>query len=199
MPVELGYRIKLLAVANMADDGLELSVAPTLVRIGTPIAEVRDANNAIRVVGDAGGAGFLSWIGRWPDADRIGSRSHDLIDTAVGRTKLTFQTLEYFSTNQPPRVLLRDADTLTARYYFRLHVANHPGTLAAIATVLERHNISIASVIQHENGSGAPQLDPVPLVIMTHDAAEGASRKATAEIEALSSVTGKVVKLRVKD
>ena len=114
-------------------------------------------------------------------------------------TRLTFQTLEYFSIDQPPRVKLRDADTISGRYYFRLWVANHPGTLAAIAAVHAKHGISIASVIQHEGGDGRPQRDPVPLVIMTHVATEGAARLATADLESLESVTGPVVRLRVKN
>lgn len=199
---QLGYRIKLLAIARLAEDGLELSVSPTLVRIGTPLAEVRDAYNAIRVVGDAVGPVFYHGLGagQMPTASAVVA---DLIDTAVGRTRLTFQTLEYFSADTPPRVKLRDAETLCGRYYFRLQVSNHPGTLAAIANVLAKHGISIASVIQHENGDSgsdesAPQLDPVPLVIMTHEATEGAARLATAEIQSLSSVTGPVVRLKVK-
>ena len=195
---KLNYRIKLLGVANLAEDGLELSVAPTLVRIGTPLAEVRDAFNAIRVVGDAVGPVFYHGLGagQMPTASAVVA---DMIDTAVGRTRLTFQTLEYFSIDQPPRVKLRDADTLLGRYYLRLQVANHPGTLAAIANVLAKHGISIASVIQHENDNGGAQRDPVPLVIMTHDATEGVARSATGEIESLSAVTGPVVRLRVKD
>lgn len=194
---ELGYRIKLLAVANLADDGLELSVAPTLVRVGTPLAEVRDAFNAIRVVGDAVGPVFYHGLGagQMPTASAVVA---DLIDTAVGRTKITFRTLRYFSTDQPPRVLLRDADTLVGRYYLRLPAANHPGTLAAIANVLSKYGISIASVIQHEGTDGGEQLDPVPLVIMTHEASEGAAFHATQEIEGLESVSGPVVRLRVK-
>ena len=194
----LDYHIKLLGVANLAEDGLELSVAPTLLRIGTPLAEVRDAYNAIRVVGDAVGPVFYHGLGagKMPTASAVVA---DLIDTAVGRTRLTFQTLEYFSIDQPPRVKLRDADTIVGRYYLRLQVANHPGTLAAIATVLARHKISIASVIQHESGDGSSQRDPVPLVIMTHDATEGAARNATIEIESLDAITGPVVRLRVKD
>jgi homoserine dehydrogenase len=199
---QLGYRIKLLAIAKLADDGLELSVSPTLVRIGTPLAEVRDAYNAIRVVGDAVGPVFYHGLGagQMPTASAVVA---DLIDTAVGRTRLTFKTLEYFSSDTPPRVKLRDAETLRGRYYFRLQVANHPGTLAAIANVLAKHGISIASVIQHENGNSdaddnAPQLDPVPLVIMTHQATEGAARLATSEIGSLPSVTGPVVRLKVK-
>ncbi|MEC8473036.1 MAG: homoserine dehydrogenase [Planctomycetota bacterium] len=194
---ELGYRIKLLAIANLAEDGLELSVAPTLVRIGTPLAEVRDAFNAIRVVGDAVGAVFYHGLGagQMPTASAVVA---DMIDTAVGRTKITFRTLRYFSNDQPPRVLLRDAETLVGRYYLRLPAANHPGTLAAIADILSRHEISIASVIQHESSEANRQLDPVPLVIMTHEAAEGAAKKATEEIEALGSVSGPVVRFRVK-
>ena len=111
------------------------------------------------------------------------------ISMSVGRTRLTFQTLEYFSIDQPPRVKLRDADTQTGRYYFRLQVANHPGTLAAITAVLAKHRISISSVIQHESGQGEPQ-DPVPLVIMTHDATVGAaptrSRKRCSRLGASS-------------
>lgn len=193
----LDYRIKLLAVANLANDGLELTVSPTLVPVGTPLAEVRDAFNAIRVIGDAVGPVFYHGLGagQMPTASAVAA---DMIDTAVGRTKLTFQTLEYFSVGQPPRVKLRDADTLVGRYYLRLHVANEPGTLASIANVLSRHEMSISSVIQHE-GTDERIQNPVPLVIMTHQASEGAARAATEAMESLESVTGPVVRLRVKD
>ncbi|QEF99199.1 Homoserine dehydrogenase [Stieleria maiorica] len=195
---ELGYRIKLLAVANLTDDGLELSVSPTLLKIGTPLAEVRNAFNAIRAVGDAVGPVFFHGLGagQMPTASAVVA---DLIDTAVGRTKLTFQTLEYFSSDSPPRAILRDADTLRGRFYLRLHVANHPGTLASIANVLAKHSISIASVIQHESEASGADLELVPLVIMTHEASEGAAKLATAEIEALPSVEGAVTRFRVKD
>ena len=194
---KLDYRIKLLAVAEMAEDGLELSVAPTLLPIGTPLAEVRDAFNAIRVIGDAVGPVFYHGLGagQMPTASAVVA---DLIDTAVGRTPLTFQTLEYFSIGQPPRVKLRDADTMVGRYYLRLQVANHPGTLAAITAALADHQISIASVIQHESGHDRLE-DPVSLVIMTHEATEGSAREATHQIENLETISGPVVRLRVKD
>ena len=184
-------------MANLSEDGLELSVAPTLVRIGTPLAEVRDAFNAIRVAGDAVGPVFYHGLGagQMPTASAVVA---DMIDTAVGRTKITFRTLRYFSNDQPPRVLLRDAETLIGRYYLRLPAANHPGTLAAIGNVLSECGISIASVIQHESSDGDRQLDPVPLVIMTHEATEGAARKATVQIQSLPCVSGPVVRFRVK-
>jgi homoserine dehydrogenase len=59
----LGYRIKLLAVADLTPDGLELHVSPTLVRHGAPLAEVRGAYNAVRVVGDAVGRVFFQGLG----------------------------------------------------------------------------------------------------------------------------------------
>jgi len=197
---QLGYRVKLLAVADLAVDQLDLSVAPTLVEIGTPLAEVRDAYNAIRVVGDAAGPVFLHGLGagQMPTASAV---TADLIDTAVGRARLTFETLAYFTDEHPPRATQRDGDTLGGRYYLRLTVLNRPGTLAAISAVLARHGVSISSVIQHEHhpgGSSESAAEQVPLVIMTHQATEGTARLAADEIGALSVVTGPVVRLRVK-
>ncbi|MEO9593744.1 homoserine dehydrogenase [Rhodopirellula bahusiensis] len=198
---ELGYRIKLLATAQLVDGELELSVAPTLVAIGTPMAEVRDAFNAIRVVGDAVGPVFYHGLGagQMPTASAVVA---DVIDTAVGRTPITFETLEYFSAERPPRTAQRDADRLRGRYYLRLRVANDPGTLAAIAGVLSNQSISIASVIQHEPKSkdeANASDNTVPLVIMTHGASEGAASRATTDIEALPAISGKVVRMPVRD
>ncbi len=93
---QLGYRIKLVASAKLAEDGLELIVAPTLVRKGQPLAEVRGAYNAITVVGDAVGDVFFhgQGAGQMPTASAVVA---DLIDTAVGRTDITFRTLELWS------------------------------------------------------------------------------------------------------
>ncbi len=193
---QLGYRIKLLAVARLSDAGLELHVSPTLVKIGTPLAEVQDAYNAVRVVGDAVGPVFYhgQGAGQMPTASAVVA---DLIDTAVGRTRLTFQTLELFSIAEPPRVEQRSFDQLPGRYYLRMHVLDHPGVLAEVTGALGRNMVSIASVIQHE-----PRItlgaNRVPLVVMTHEAPEGAARRAADEIQALSSVHGTVLKLRVK-
>ena len=73
----------------------------------------------------------------------------DLIDTAVGRTQLTFKTLQLWS-NQDARVTMSDHETVPGRYYLRFTVDDDPGVLAKITGALGRHQISIASVIQHE-------------------------------------------------
>jgi len=195
---QLGYAIKLLAEAKLVDGKLDLHVSPTLIKRRTPLAEVQDAFNAVRVVGDAVGPVFYhgQGAGQMPTASAVVA---DMIDTAVGRTRLTFETLEPFSTTSPPRVSLRNSDELPGRFYFRLKVKDHPGTLAAITGVFGKHNLSIASVIQHErNGGGGDELDIVPLVIMSHEGAEGSARGVAEEIESLGVVRGTVTRLRVK-
>jgi homoserine dehydrogenase len=121
----------------------------------------------------------------------------DMIDTAVGRTKLTFETLELWS-NRQSRYSMRDFSKLPSRYYLRFAVEDRPGVLAQIAGVLGNHHISIASVIQHGSAlNGAT--DTVPLVIMTHAATEGDAAVATQEIDRLPCIHGGSVRMRVLD
>ncbi len=191
---ELGYRVKLLAVAKLNDSGLELHVSPTLVKSGKPLAEVRGANNAVSAVGDAVGTVFFHGLGagQMPTASAVCA---DMIDIAVGRTPITFQTLELWS-DQPPRVSMSDEAEFPSRYYLRLNVVDRPGVLSEVAGILAKHGISIASVIQHEpNDENGVSM--VPLVIMTHTGVEGAARSAIAEIGKLESVRSQAVRMRV--
>lgn len=191
---QLGYRIKLLAIAQRSDGGLELHVSPTLVKLGQPLAEVRGSFNAVRVVGDAVGRVFLqgAGAGQMPTASAVVA---DLIDTAVGRTRITFQTLELWSHGEA-RVKTRDHAEGVGHYYLRLMVEDHPGVLADISGVLGRHQVSIASLIQHQGEDGL-QSGQVPLVMMTHQATEGAAAGAMEEIEKLPSVRGPGIRMRV--
>lgn len=193
---ELGYRIKLIAAAKLHDSGLELHVSPTLVKVGTPLAEVRQAYNAISVIGDSVGPVFFHGLGagQMPTASAVVA---DMIDTAVGRTQITFRTLELWSQREA-LVSLLDHGQLSGRYYLRFTVEDKPGVLAEIAGVLGRHAISIASLIQHEpSGDGGTRV--VPLVVMTYHAREGAAAAAVAEIDRLKVVKGASVRMRVLD
>jgi homoserine dehydrogenase len=191
---ELGYRIKLIAVAQLHEAGLELHVSPTLVKIGTPLAEVRQAFNAIQVIGDAVGPIFFHGLGagQMPTASSVVA---DMIDVAVGRTGITFRTLNLWSQGEA-RVAMLDHKQLPGRYYLRFTVEDRPGVLADIAGVLGKHQISIASVIQHEP-SGDGQNRTVPLVIMTYRATEGAAKAALAEIDTLKCTRPGSVRMRV--
>jgi homoserine dehydrogenase len=192
---ELGYRIKLVAVAQLDDAGLTLHVAPTLVRVGTPLAEVRGAYNAIRVVGDAVGRVFFQGLGagQLPTASAIVA---DVIDTAVGRTAITFRTLELWSDRKAP-VAARAAAETPGRFYLRLAVSDRPGVMAEVAGVLGANDISIASILQHE-GDGQSDRS-VSLVIMTHETTEGAIQRACGEIDRLASVRPPGVRMRVRE
>lgn len=192
---ELGYRVKLLAVAKLTPVGLELHVSPTLVKLGTPLAEVRGAFNAISVVGDAVGRVFFSGLGAgaMPTASAVVA---DLIDTVVGRTAITFRTLKLWS-DSPTRVAVSDYRNVSDRYYLRFNVADQPSVLAEIAGLLGKEKISIASVIQHEAEEGSQRV--VPLVIMTHNTTEGAMCRAVEAIDRLPFMRGRSVRMRVRD
>lgn len=192
---ELGYHIRLLAVAEQIDHELELHVSPTLIRQGTTLGEVRGAYNAIRVVGDAVGKVFFHGLGagQMPTASAVVA---DIIDTAVGRAAITFRTLRLWSNDQTT-IPLRNPDVAQSRFYLRFHVQDRPGVLAEIAGVLGRNQISIASVIQHQPEEESEGV--VPLVIMTHSAAEGHMRQAMQEIDRLAAVRPGSVWMRVRD
>jgi homoserine dehydrogenase len=194
---ELGYSVKLLALARLSDAGLELRVAPTLVRHGTPLAEVRGPYNAIRVVGDAVGDTLFygRGAGTMPTASAVVG---DLIDVVVGRASLTSRALNLWPADaSPPR--LTPATLVRRRFYLRFLVADRPGVIAKIAKDLGDHGISIASVIQHDPGDDAPEDAPVPLVIMTHVAVEAAVIAALAEIDRLDVVSAPSVRLGVEE
>ena len=193
---ELGYHVKLLATAELGSDGLQLHVSPTLVGQGTPLAEVRGAFNAVRVVGDAVGPVFFhgQGAGQMPTASAVVA---DLIDTVVGRMAITFRTLGLWAAGSETTVAMSDPARVPGRYYLRFHVNDRPGVLAEIAGILGSNRISIASVIQHEAAEEGDRL--VPLVIMTHSAPEGALRTAMQAIDRLPCVHAGSVRMRVRD
>lgn len=194
---ELGYAIKLLAKARLAAGGLELRVAPTLVRQGTPLAEVRGAYNAIRVVGDV--VGDTLFYGQGAGAKATASAVvGDLIDVVVGRAKKTFDALDLWP-EEAPAARLASAEHVKSRYYLRFSIADRPGVLGAIAQVLGKEGISIASVIQHDPGDDDHPEAPVPLILMTHSAAQARLEAALREIDRLEVVKAATVCLGVEE
>ncbi len=193
---ELGYTIKLLATAKLTNDSIELRVARTLVRQHTPLAEVRGAYNAIRVVGDAVGDTLFygRGAGQMPTASAVVA---DIIDTALGRAQLTFRTLRLWTDPDESALPIAPPDQIHGRYYLHFQAEDRPGVLAQITRVLGEHDISIASVIQHEadeNHAAAA----VPLVIMSHNAVEAKMQNAVQEIDSLQCVRPPSVCMRVE-
>jgi homoserine dehydrogenase len=175
---------------------LALHVSPVMLRHLTPLAQVRDAFNAIFVAGDAVGSTLYygRGAGQMPTASAVVA---DLIDLAAGRAQRTFEALRLWSGNSQG-IVLKPASAVPSRFYLRLMVQDRPGVLAEVTRVLAQHHISISSVIQHE-GIDGPEGAVVPLIIMTHTALTGNFMSTIAEFNRLDCVTAPSVFYPVGD
>jgi homoserine dehydrogenase len=192
---ELGYRIKLLAVAAQSDEGLELHVSPTLIKIANPLSRVKDAFNAVRIVGDSVGPVFFQGLGagQLPTASAVVG---DLIDTVLGRTAITFSALNLWGSSNPS-IPIKNPQEFFGKAYLRLSVVDRLGVMHEISGVLGKQNISIASMIQHEpehRGDG----EHAVLFLTTHESREGALLQAIRQLEDMSVVLGNIVRMRVQ-
>jgi homoserine dehydrogenase len=197
---ELGYKVKLLAVSRLVQDRLEMHVQPTLIKWDRPLASIDGAFNAVSIVGDAVGRTGYSGpgAGQMPTASAVVS---DLIDMAVGRAALTFPRLELWGSRDP--IPLVEPQEITGRFYLRFQVEDRPRVFAEVADILGQHEISLASIIQHEapepdeqNGGSLPI---VPLVVMTHRTQLGNLLEADRELSKLGVLREPRVRLPVAD
>ena len=166
---------------------LALHVSPVMLRQNSPLALVRDAYNALFVLGDAVGSTLYygRGAGQMPTASAVVA---DIIDMAVGRAQQTFRSLKLWSGDHP-HIAVRDPATMRTRFYLRMMVEDRPGVMADITRILANHHISISSVIQHEALDHADEeIEIVPLIIMTHTVTTGSFQAAMHEIDRLSSV-----------
>jgi homoserine dehydrogenase len=191
---ELGYRVKLLAIAKETDGEIEVRVHPTLIPEDHLLASVGGVFNAVYIVGDA--TGSLMFYGRGagqlPTASAVVS---DVVEIA--------QNILYQRPSRPSHIpaiageglKIRPMAEVRTRYYLRVMAVDKPGVLSKVSGILGSHDISIASVIQKGRHARAS----VPVVMMTHEAVEGAMRRALAEIDALDVASGRTVCLRVEE
>jgi homoserine dehydrogenase len=211
---QLGYTIKLLGIikaapaagrrldrnrrtAKPADAGksrrIQVSVYPTLVPDAHVLASVNHVFNAVYVRGDIVGDTLFYGRGAGKDA----TASAVLSDVADAALDLKFGTKHrvppFVPHEQDGQVV--PIDEVISRYFVRLDVVDVPGTLARIAAILGEAQIGISSVIQPEGHEGAS----VPLILMLHDAPNGAVAKALKRIGALKVVRGNPVMIRVEN
>ncbi|HEY0007492.1 MAG TPA: homoserine dehydrogenase, partial [Tepidisphaeraceae bacterium] len=191
---ELGYRIKLLAVAERVNDSLALRVHPTLVHHGDLMADASGSFNAISVYGHAIGHQFFygRGAGQRPTASAVVA---DILGVAMGVIPLTFAQLNVYPDTLAPAKLL-PVDQQSSRYYLRVTALDAPGVFAQITQALGEHNISLSGVYQKEIVAGT---QTVPVVVTTHKATEGAMRAALARIDALPTIRPATVCLRIID
>jgi len=191
---QLGYRVKLLAIAKLVGNEVEMSVSPTLIKKGSPLAEVQNAFNAIRVLGDAVGPVFYhgQGAGQMPTASAVVA---DIIDTVTGRSQITFNNLELWSESPRPRSMA-DASQTSNRYYLRMQVTDKPGVMAEITGILGENGVSIASIIQHKADQES-LVSKVPLVIMSHETTQSAITKSAEQFTLSENIDSKAVVLKV--
>jgi len=190
---ELGYRIKLLAIAKAAEAGLEVRVHPTMIPAASPLAAVSGVFNAIFVSGDAVGDQMFygRGAGQMPTASAVWSDAIEIARrVAHGHAALPQDLPLIEDAGLRPRPM----DEIRSAYYLRVMAQDRPGVLAQVAGALGRHDISLTSVIQKERGG----VTAVPVVMMTHEARERDMRAALEEIDRLPVVAAPTVVLRVE-
>jgi homoserine dehydrogenase len=193
---ELGYRIKLLAIAIRRDQDIEARLHPTMIPFDHLLANVNGNFNAFHVIGDAADSVFLygQGSGMMPTASAVVS---DIVDIARDMRK-------GIAGRVPPRVLdeqsieeirLMPFDQILTNYYFRFSAVDRPGVLSRISGILGANDISIATVIQ----KGRMQGGAVPIVMTTYKARERDVQKALEDIDRLDVVMGKTALIRIED
>jgi homoserine dehydrogenase len=190
---ELGYRIKLLAIAKASEGSLEARVHPTLIPAGSPLAAVSGVFNAVFITGD--NVGDLMFYGRGagqlPTASAVWSDTIDIARRVAHGIPALDTDLP--STGRSP-LPLRPVDDIRSAYYLRVMAMDRPGVLAQVAGVLGQHDISLVSVLQKERA----RHEAVPVVMMTHEARERDMRAALAAIDKLAVVAARTTMIRVE-
>ncbi len=181
---ELGYVVKLLAIAQSNGDGLSLRVRPAFISTEHPLAWVSGPFNAVSVYGHA--VGHTMYYGRGAGGSPTASAVvADVISACLGTADLIFNSLNIWPDRTEPATQLAPEETI-GRFYVRLMVEDKPGTFARIADIFGKNNISLSSVLQKEPHQNRP--DVLPVVITTHSVREGDLRTALATLDSLPVV-----------
>ena len=172
---ELGFRIKLLGVAESTAHGVEQRVHPTMVAKSAPLAQTMGVLNAISIDGDA--VGELTLVGPGAGGDATASAvAADIVDIARGARLPAFGR---------PAASLVDADRVPMQrheggYYVRLAVVDRPGAMGAIAARMGERLISLEAIMQKRAPREAAAAGVVPVVLMTYGTTESSIREALA-------------------
>ncbi len=193
---ELGYRIKLLGITKRTDKGIELRVHPTLIPARRLLANVEGVMNAVLVKGDAVGATL--YYGRGAGAEPTASAVvADLVDvtrmaTADPENRVPHLAFQPDALSDEPILPMGE---VRSAYYLRMRAFDRPGVLADITRILADLDISIDAMVQKEPAEGQEQVD---VIMLTHETLEKNVLAAIGRIEALSSISGAVTKLRLE-
>ena len=195
---ELGYRIKLLGVAQKTDSGIEQRVHPTMVPRASAIARIDGVLNAVAIDGDAVGEVVLVGPGAGGNATAsavlgdIADIARGLAIPALGRP------VGRLSPYKAARMRMHEGG-----YYIRLAVYDRPGAFAEIARIMAGEGISLESIVQRDRtrrvGDQTPHGDtPQPVILITYETTEAAVKRALATISAQNVVAGTPQLIRIE-
>ena len=193
---QMGYRIKLLGIARRREQGVELRVHPTLIPSKRLIANVEGAMNAVLVQGDAVGATL--YYGKGAGAEPTASAViADLVDVTRMHTADPEHRVPHlaFQPDQLADIPVLPIEEVVSSYYLRMRVEDKPGVLADITRILANNDISIDAMIQKEANEAETHTD---IIMLTHRTAEKNVNAAMRTIEALESMQGRVIRLRME-
>ena len=177
---DMGYVIKLLAIAHRRPEGIDVRVHPTMIPKTHQLATVNGVYNAIYVTGDAVGETmfFGEGAGSGPAASAV---MGDVLEVARRMTLGIPPVVGCTCTDDLP---ILPIEKLQTKYYIRFAVADRSGVLAAMASVFAKYEVSVRSVVQRGNAEHST----VNLSYVTHTASEAAVRSALDEIAQLPDV-----------
>ncbi len=178
---ELGFAIKLLAIAKQSDESIEVRVHPVFIPEDSLLAKVDGVYNAIQVEGDL--VGKVLFFGE--GAGALPTSSAVIANVVAAAQDVILGIGSKIRWGAQPGKGIKPMSEIKTRYYLRLNVADRPGVLAQIAKVLGDQQISISSVIQKVVDSVAQTAE---IVIMTHPAQEEAMQLALGELTHLAAV-----------
>jgi len=178
---ELGFAIKLLAIAKRSNHSIEARVHPVFIPEDSLLAKVEGVYNAVLVEGDLVDRVLFYGQGAGP----LATSSAVVSDIVAEARDIVLGVGSRFQVRLDSEVLIKPMSEIETRYYLRLTVADQAGVLARITKVLGDRQISISSVIQKEVDSAAQTAEAV---IMTHPAKEKAMQQALGELKNLSVV-----------
>ena len=185
---DMGYCIKLLAIARRTDKGIDLRVHPTMLPTTHPLAGVNGVFNAIYVVGDF--VGETMFFGEGAGGGAAGSAVvGDLLEIARMINEGFHETRWCECTDEIPFLPI---DDLESEYYLRIQVEDRPGVFAKIADIFAKDDISFRSVNQRETIG-----DLANITVLTHITKESAIQKALDEIVATGMLSADPMLIRI--
>ena len=190
---DFGYRIKLLACVAKCGDEVEVGVHPTLIPFSHMLANVNDAFNAAMVKGDM--SDYTMYYGR--GASRAPTASTVVGDIGDIARNLAHGELRYVRgvpDYAEGKIRLRPAGDIVSKFYIRFMVADKPGAFGTIASILGKHSVSISAASQKAGNVGN---EPVPVVVLTHEAKTSDIEAALSEIKGSGVIGAEPVKLRM--